>query len=760
MRQLEPSRRRALRQPAARQSPADAADAGRRAALTGPIGAAAVAALLRLFPARPAHALSQTEAELPEITYPDTRRTEIVEHHFGHRIVDPYRWLENDARRDREVAAWMAAQDRTARAYLATLPAREAFHARLTTLFDHARLTAPQKRGGRYFFTRNGGLDNQAVLVMREGVSGPERVLIDPNAWSDDGATALAEWAPSEDGALVAFAVQEGGSDWRTIRVIDVATGTILRDRIEWARFTTIAWAKDGSGFFYSRFPAPADNTPSAAPVGGHAVHFHALGTAQAQDRVVHATPDQPHLVHIATVTEDGRHAAIFSSPGSGGSTPTIVDLTRPGWPSRTLVSNFDHFWAVIGCIDTTVMLATQHGAPRSRIVTFDLAAADPEFVELVPEQDATLSDAVLLGGRLIVSYLVDAQTEVRRYRLDGTPDGAVTLPGIGTAGGFRGRLADDEAFFVFTSFNAPTTIHRYDVAANSSTVWAEPGVVVDARIAVEQRVYASKDGTRVPMFLLRRADITGPAPTMLHVYGGYGISVVPMYSPALLAWVERGGAVAVANIRGGGEYGRAWQDAGRLLAKQNSFDDVIAAGEYLKAEGIAAPDGLAIQGSSNGGLIVGAAVNQRPDLFDAALPGVGVMDMLRFDRFTGGRLWVNEFGDPANEADFRNLLGYSPYHNVRSGAAYPAILVTTADADDRVVPAHSFKYVAALQAADLGDRPRLLRIDTRAGHGTGKPVSQSIEELTDMLAFAARWTGLALRWCSTPIVFKQGDCS
>jgi prolyl oligopeptidase len=716
----------------------------RRALLSGVLGTAVVTRLSRLFPTPSAQGQT-TEAAMPALSYPETRRGDVVEERFGHRIADPYRWLENDARRDREVAAWMAAQDRTSRAHLATLPARDAFRARLTGLYDHERLTAPQKRGGRTFFTRNAGLDNQAVLLMREGVDGPDRVLIDPNAWSSDGTTALAEWSPSEDGRLVAFGVQESGSDWRTIRVIDVATGALLEDELARARFTTIAWAKDGSGFFYSGFPTPADTTPSAAPVGGHAVHFHALGTAQAQDRVVHATPDQPHLVHIiTTVTDDGRHAAIFSSPGSGGSTPTIVDLTRPDWPARTLVSNFDHFWVVIGSIGTTVILVTQQGAGRSRIVTFDLTAAEPGFEELVPEQDAAISDAVLIGGCLIVSYLVDAKTEVRRYRLDGTPDGAVALPGIGTAGGFRGRFSDNEAFFIFTSFKSPTTIHRYDVAANSSMVWAEPDVVVDARIVAEQRFYASKDGTRVPMFIIRRSDIAGPAPTMLLVYGGYGISVLPMYSPAILAWVERGGVAAVANIRGGGEYGRAWHDAGRLHAKQNSFDDVIAGGEYLKAEGIAAPDGLAIQGSSNGGLIVGAAVNQRPDLFAAALPGVGVMDMLRFDRFTGGRFWIGEFGDPADEADFRNLLSYSPYHNVRAGAVYPAILVTTADADDRVVPAHSFKYVAALQAADLGDRPRLLRIDTRAGHGTGKPTPQLIEELTDMLAFAARWTGLA----------------
>lgn len=680
------------------------------------------------------------------MTYPETRRTDVVEERFGHRIVDPYRWLEGDARRDREVAAWIAAQDRATRAHLATLPGRDAFRARLAAMFDHERLTVPRKRGGRYFFTRNAGLDNQPALVMREGPDGPDRVLVDPNRWSADGATALAEWSPSEDGTLLAFGVQDGGTDWRTIRVLDVASGELLEDWIEWARFTTIAWAKDGAGFFYSRFPAPADNAPSAAPVGGHAVYFHALGTpqAQAQDRIVHATPGQPHLVHIATVTEDGRHAAIYSTPGSGGSMPTIVDLTKPDWPSRTLVSNFDHYWSVVGSVGTRVFLTTQLDAERGRIVTLDLDAVVPGFTDLVPEQEDVLNDVALLGDRLIVLYLADAKTQVKRFRLDGTPDGVVPLPGIGSAGGFSGRLSDNEAFFAFTSYNRPVTIHRYDVAANASTGWAEPNVAIDARIVVEQRFYASKDGTRVPMLIIRRSDITGPAATLLHAYGGYGISIVPVYSPAFLAWAERGGVVAVANVRGGGEYGKAWHDAGRLLNKQNSFDDVIAAAAHLTAEGIAAPEGLAIQGESNGGLLVGAVVNQRPGLFAAALPGVGVMDMLRFDRFTGGQLWVSEFGDPADETDFRNLLGYSPYHNIRDGEGYPAILATTADTDDRVVPAHSFKYVAALQAADLGDRPRLLRIDSRAGHGAGKPIAKVIEEVADMWAFAARWTGLA----------------
>jgi prolyl oligopeptidase len=421
--------------------------------------------------------------------------------------------------------------------------------------------------------------------------------------------------------------------------------------------------------------------------------------------------------------------------------------LQSPEWTARTLVAGFDHYWSIVGNFGTKFVLTTQQHAERGKIVTIDLGAAEPTFTDLIAEKDAVLNDAALLGGRLIVSYLVDAKTRAERYRLDGTHDGVVELPGIGSAGGFRGRAADNEAFFVFTSHDAPTTVYRYDGSANASTVWAQPKVTADLdRIVVEQRFHASKDGTNVPMFIVRRNDIRAPTATLLYAYGGYGISNVPFYSPVLLAWVEQGGVVAVANVRGGGEYGKQWHDAGRLLNKQNSFDDFIAAGEYLKAEGIASPQGLVIHGESNGGLLVGGVVNQRPDLFAAALAGVGVMDMLRFDQFTGGTLWVSEFGDPAKEADFRNLLSYSPYHNVRAGKRYPAILVTTADADNRVVPAHSFKYVAALQAADLGGRPRLERIDTQAGHGAGKPTHAVIEEVLDMWVFAAHWTGLELR--------------
>lgn len=677
--------------------------------------------------------------------YPETRRTDAVERHFGTAIVDPYRWLEGDTRRHPEVAAWVRAQDDLARSHLADLPGRERFRQRLAALFDHARLTAPEKRGNLYFFTRNPGLENQALLVVREGAEGADRTLVDPNAWSDDGTIALAEWAVSENGRYLAFAMQEDGSDWRTIRVLDVEHGSILPDALSWVRFTAIAWARDGSGFFYSRFPEPPGENAFGAPLAGHSIHFHMLGTPQAEDRLVHATTDGQLLIQTIAVTPDGRYAVITSTPGAGGNALSVIDLEEPSWTPQPVIDAFGHNWSVVGNRGTELFLATDAGAEHGKIVTFDLAAGKRRFVDLVDErQDGTLNDAALLGGRLLVTYLVDAKSEIRRYRLDGTPDGTIALPGIGTAGGFRGRPDDDEVFFAFTGYDAPTTIYRYDVGSGNRTIWAEPEVAIDLdSIAVEQRFYRSKDGTRIPMFVVRRADVRGPVPTILYGYGGYGISIVPYYSPAILAWVEAGGAYAVANLRGGGEYGKTWHEAGRLANKQNVFDDFIAAGAHLKDEGIASVDGLAIQGESNGGLLVAAVVNQRPDLFAAALVGVGVMDMLRFDRFTNGQFWIGDYGDPGKEEDFRNLLSYSPYHTIRSGLSYPAILVTTADTDDRVMPAHSFKYVAALQASDLGDRPRLLRVDTQAGHGAGKPIGKVLEELADLWAFAAHRTGL-----------------
>ncbi|WP_414620298.1 prolyl oligopeptidase family serine peptidase [Calothrix sp. CCY 0018] len=712
-----------------------------------PMRRVALFAIALLFTTHFASACTESTAMMPTVTYPETKRVNVVEEHFGQKIADPYRWLENDVRNDRSVAAWVESQNKVTNAYLNTLPGRDIFKNRLKQLYNYERFSIPVKKGGQYFYLHNSGLQNQQALYVRDSVDSAGRVLIDPNSWAKDGATALAEWSASNDGKRVAYAVQDGGTDWRTIRVLDVNTGKVLDDEVKWARFTSIAWAKDGSGFFYARYPEPKQGETFQASVTNHAVYFHALNTPQAQDRLVYATPDQPNMLHTLSITEDGRYLAIASTPISATNTLTVVDLQSADWKPRKLVDNLDHQWSVVGNVGTKFFLMTSQDAPRFKVVTMDIAAADPVITDVVPEQDSVLLNASLVAGRLLISYLADVKTEIRRYTLDGKADGVVKLPGIGTAIGFEGDQDDQETFFVFTSFNTPGVIYRYDVASNTARVWAQPKVAIDLnRIAVEQRFYRSKDGTRIPMFIVRRKDVTSPAPTMLYAYGGFGIPILPAFSPDCLGWVEQGGVFAIANIRGGSEYGKAWHEAGRRQNKQNVFDDFIAAGEYLKAQGVTTQDGLAIQGESNGGLLIGAVVNQRPDLFAAALPGVGVMDMLRFDQFTGGKLWVDEFGSPAQEADFRNLLSYSPYHNIQSGKTYPAILATTADTDDRVVPGHTFKYVAALQAAEIGDKPHLARIETRAGHGAGKPTDKIIEETADMWAFAAHWTGLDVR--------------
>lgn len=688
------------------------------------------------------------QAQAPDMHYPQTRRTSQGDEQFGVKVADPYRWLENDVRADPEVAKWVADENAVTDAYLATLPGRDIFAARLKQLLDYERFGVPRKRGGRYFYPRNAGLQNQAVLYVRDGVGGPGRVLIDPNGWSADGTTALAEWSPSRDGRKLLYAVQDGGSDWRTLNVLDVASGAVS-DTVEWVKFSELAWAKDGSGFYYSRFAAPAEGAKFQAPNENQQVRFHRLGTPQDADPLIYATPDRPTLGHTAQVTDDGRWLVVTTHEGTDNRYEiTVIDLAAPRPVPRTIFKGLEHQWTLAGSIGDSFYWVTNKDAPRLRVVSTDLDArsATPPEHEVVPQGTDVLDSASIVGGRLIVSYLADVKSAVRRYTLDGRPDGIVPLPGIGDAGGFDGEPDDSETFFAFTSFATPTTIYRYDVATGRATPWASPRVAFDpADYRVEQRFYASKDGTRIPLFVVRRKDVAGPAPTLLYGYGGFNISITPGFSATRLAWLEQGGVLAVANIRGGGEYGKAWHDAGRLANKQNVFDDFIAAAEYLKAQRITGKDGLAIQGGSNGGLLVGAVVNQRPDLFAAALPAVGVMDMLRFDRFTAGRYWVDDYGDPAKEADFRMLHAYSPYHNIRAGQPYPAILAETADTDDRVVPGHTFKYTAALQAADLGPKPRLVRIDTRAGHGSGKPTDKLIAEAADAWAFAARWTGLAV---------------
>jgi prolyl oligopeptidase len=681
--------------------------------------------------------------------YPATRRDTIVEMQFGERVADPYRWLENDIRSDREVADWVRRQDAVTKAYLDRLPGRDAFAAGIRRVLDYERFGIPRKAGGRYFFTRNSGLQNQPMLYWRQGLGGVSRPLIDPNAWSPDGTIALDQWEPSRKGSTVAFSVQDGGSDWRTVRFVEVASGRILADELRRVKYSSLAWVGE-EGLLYSRFPDNQGGADYTAVNFGHAVWFHRVGTAQSEDELVYATPDHPERNHTAQVTADGRWAVIATSLGTASRRDIhVVDLRerrRDRWRTRELVGNFSDDWRLVDGLGSRLWFLTDAAAPRYRLVSIDLARRGGKWREVVPQGAQKLEAANVVGDRLVLSYLTNGASRAVIMDLGGRPARTIALNEIGSASGFDGRPGDPESFYAFSSFNQPAAIYRLDMATGRTAPFAVPKTAFEpSAYAIEQRFYISKDGTRVPLFVIRnKAAVAAKRalPTILYGYGGFDISLIPAFSAVRMAWLEAGGAFAVANLRGGGEYGREWHDAGRGANKQNVFDDFIAAGEYLIAQGITPRDGLAIQGGSNGGLLVGAVLNQRPDLFAAANPDVGVMDMLRFDRFTAGRYWIDDYGSPGREADWRVLRAYSPYHNIRK-ASYPAVLVTTADTDDRVVPGHSFKYAAALQAAGLGDKPQLIRVETRAGHGSGKPTEKVIQSGADVLAFLAYWSGL-----------------
>ena len=694
------------------------------------------------------HAIAQ---DMTVNEYPETRRGDLVEKQFGEDVADPYRWLENDVRNDAEVADWVERQNAVTDAYLAKLPARDWFKERIGQLYDFERFSTPEKRGNRYFYTRNSGLQNQSPLYVRDGLDGEPRLLLDPNGWADDGATALSGWVASPDGSKVLYSVQDGGTDWRILRVLDVASGEQVGDDIRWAKFTNLAWVGE-EGFLYSRFPEPEEGQDFQALNFNQTLMFHRLGTDQSQDELVYATPDEPEAGHSAQVTSDGRWAVVTSSKGTDARYEVhVIDLAArdsKGWQARPLVTGYENEWSLIDGTGSALWFKTNMHAPTYQVLKIDLDRDDPHWDFVIPQNVEVLESASLVGDKLVLSYMKDASSLVQVYdsaTLVRQDD--LELGDLGSVGYFYGEPGDPEAFYSFSSFNRPATIFRLDTTSGERTIFAQPDVSFDPEdYAVEQRFYTSKDGTRVPMFVFRRADVaqSGEAvPTLLYGYGGFDISLTPGFSASRMAWVQAGGAFVLANIRGGGEYGKAWHDGGRLANKQNVFDDFIAAGEYLKAEGITPEDGLAIQGGSNGGLLVGAVSNQRPDLFAAGNAAVGVMDMLRFDRFTAGRYWVDDYGYPDREADWKVLRAYSPYHNIKAGTSYPALLVTTADTDDRVVPGHSFKYTAALQAEELGPKPQLIRIETRAGHGAGKPTDKAIEEASDIAAFLAYWTGL-----------------
>ena len=700
------------------------------------------------------------------LRYPQTRKDDTVDVYHGVSVADPYRWLEtpvklgdrnvDDATRSRsaEVRAWVAAENTVTEAYLANIPERDAIRKRLTELWSYERFSAPMKRGGRYYVSRNSGLQNQSVVYVQDTLASEPRVFMDPNTFSADGTVALGGFTPSDDGRYVAYGLASAGSDWIEWRVREIATGEDLPDLLHWTKESSVAWLPDGSGFFYTRYPEPAPGADFLHANLDQRLLFHRIGTAQAEDREVFRRADEPTWVFDGTVTDDGRYLVITIAKGTANKyRVSYVDLHDRAWTVKALISDFADEFTFIGNDGTRFYFKTDRAAPRRRVVSFDiddgerkLAEDERKLAEVLPETKHQLEYAALFGDRLLAYYLEDAKAKVDLFRLDGTPAGRVDLPGIGTAEGFRGKRTDRETFYTFVTFTQPVSTYRFDFETGKSELLKKPASPFDgAPYIVRQEFYTSKDGTRVPMFLVHRRDLErdGSHPTYLYGYGGFAVPMLPMYSTRFAAWLEMGGIVAVPNLRGGSEYGEEWHLAGTKLRKQNVFDDFIAAAELLIRERYTSTPKLAIAGGSNGGLLVGAVMTQRPELFGACLPAVGVMDMLRFHLFTAGRFWVDDYGSSDNPNEFRALYAYSPYHNLKP-AKYPATLVTTADTDDRVVPAHSFKFAARLQEVQRGDAPVLIRVETSAGHGAGTPVSKLIDETTDELAFLVHVLGAA----------------
>jgi len=699
----------------------------------------------------PVLSMPELSAQPPLPRPPVTRASSQQDTLHGQVIADPYRWLEDD--NSAETAEWVRAQNAVTFGYLEQLPGRAVLRDRLTALFNYARYGIPVRRGGRYFWSRNDGLQDQAVLYWQGSLGGEARVLLDPNVLSADGTTALTVSAPSPDGRLLGYGTAAAGSDWNEFRVREVDTGRDLPDRLRWVKFSGLSWTRDNRGFFYSRYPEPRAGGALSEANLNQVLSYHRLGTPQSEDVLVLGRPDQPEWGFSGEVTEDGRWLVVTVWHGTDRRNRVyLVDLGDPmaprvDGPVTPLLDDFDAGYQVLGNAGSLLLVQTDLEAPRGRIIAIDLARPGREsWRTVVPQAADVLQGSGLVGGRLVAQYLRDVTGRLLLFGLDGAPAGEVRLPGPGTVAGFEGREDDPELFFAFTSFLDPVTIFRADVRHPEPEVFRAPAVAFDRdRYETRQVFYPSKDGTRVPLFLTHRKGIRqdGRNPVLLTGYGGFNISLTPAFSTSILPWLELGGVYAVANLRGGSEYGEDWHAAGMRERKQTVFDDFIAAAEWLVAERYTSPDRLAIQGGSNGGLLVGAAMTQRPDLFGVALPAVGVMDMLRFHRFTIGHAWVSEYGSADDPALFEVLRGYSPLHNLRPGTDYPATLVTTADHDDRVVPAHSFKFAAALQAASAGRRPALIRIETRAGHGAGTPVAKVIEQAADILAFTAHHLGV-----------------
>ncbi len=697
-------------------------------------------------------------SEFPEeaLAYPAARRVEQVDEYFGTKVEDPYRWMEDVD--SPELAAWVEAENALTQSWLAQVDSRDAMHKRLMDLMDFERYTVPARHGTRYVYQHNSGLQNQAVVYWQEGLEGERRVLLDLNTLSADGTVALGGLSVTDDGRFAAYALSEAGSDWLTWRVREVETGNDLPDTIEWSKFSGASWMKDGSGFFYAAYDAPAPDTSEAESFKAanyfHKVYFHKLGTPQREDLLVFERPDNGELNLGASVTEDGRYVVIHQSQGTSPNNElAVIDLgdgLAGAWILR-LVTEPDAAYSPIDNDGTFFWVQTTLDSPNGKVIGIDLAKPEREhWVTIIPEGRNALEQVTLVHNTLIAVYMEDAHSVVELYAPDGSPKGRLSLPGVGTVGGFGGKRADTETFFAFTNFTTPGVIYRLAVdgaAPLATTIWRAPQLRFSPDDYETTQVFVTgKDGTRVPLFLSHKRGLVldGTAPTLLYGYGGFNIPLLPGFSSARVLWMEMGGIYAQACLRGGGEYGEEWHQAGIKLNKQNVFDDFLASAEWLIAERCTSPAKLAIQGGSNGGLLVGACITQRPELFGAALAEVGVLDMLRFDKFTIGWAWKAEYGSPSeDEAEFRAIYAYSPLHRLRPDLNYPATLVLTADHDDRVFPAHSFKFVAAMQALPL-ESPSLIRVETRAGHGAGMPISKRVEGVVDQYAFLVRALNMA----------------
>ena len=683
-----------------------------------------------------------------QFDYPKPRRADQVDDFHGTKVADPYRWMEDTASKDTQ--AWVEAQNKLTNSYLATISERDQIRNRLTEIWNYERYSAPSKiTDGFYIYSKNDGLQNQNVLYRTKSINDPGAVFFDPNKMSEDGTVALSGSSFTDDGTLWAHGIAKSGSDRTEWKIMDTRTGKYLTDTLRPNRQGGISWLKDNSGFFYSRYPDATEGAELKGASKFQKMYFHKLGTPQSEDKLIYERPEDGELTMGGGITEDGRWLIISVTKGTQRMNEFLFkDLSKPDSPIVPLIKDRTNSWSFVGNDGSTFYFRTDKDAERGKLVKVDVLNPSNTWKDIVPQVAETLNGVQMINDQFVTNYLKDAYTQIKIYDKNGKHVRDVQLPGIGTAGGFGGRQKDTETFYTYSSYNAPPTIYRYDMKTGKSTLFRQAKVKFNPNdFEVKQVFFNSKDGTRVPMFIVHKKGIKldGSNPTILYGYGGFNISQTPGFSVSRIPWLEMGGVFAVANIRGGAEYGKSWWANGARLKKQNTFDDFIAAGEYLISNKYTSNKKLAIQGGSNGGLLVGAVLNQRPDLFGAALPAVGVMDMVRFTEFTVGAGWKSDYGDPKDPADFKALYAYSPLHNIKPGTKYPATLVTTADTDDRVFPAHSFKYAAALQAAQAGQAPVLIRIETKAGHGAGKPTSKQIEELTDIYGFLFKNLGMKI---------------